>query len=80
MTPKTLLRLPAAVSSLEEMSPGTTFHSVLSDPSVDPAQVIRVVFVCGKHYYTLSKERETRGVKNVALIRVEVHGDCCFDK
>ena len=71
-TPKTLLRLPAAVSTLEDMGPGTTFHPVLPDTTVDPAAVSRIVFVCGKHYYTLIKERDTRGLRNVALIRVEV--------
>ncbi len=70
--PKILLRLPAATSSLLDMSPGTTFQPVLPDPAADPSKVTKVVFVCGKHYYTLVKERETRGANNVAIIRLEV--------
>merc|ERR1719320_2042434 len=31
IAPKTLLRLPAAASTLEEMSPGKSFQTVLSD-------------------------------------------------
>ncbi|CAG0884050.1 unnamed protein product, partial [Darwinula stevensoni] len=36
-----------------------------------PAEVKHIVFCCGKHYYALVKERETRGIKNVAIVRVE---------
>ncbi len=72
VAPKTLLRLPAAVSSLGEMAPGTSFQSVLNDEAAQAGQVNRVVFVFGKHFYALAKERETRGLKNVALIRIEV--------
>ena len=71
-SPKTLLRLPAAVSTLQEMAPGTMFHPVLSDPAADPTKVTRIIFVCGKHYYSLAKEVETRGLSNVALVRIEV--------
>ena len=75
-SPKTLLRLPAAVSTLQEMAPGTTFHPVLPDSVADPTKVTRIVFVCGKHYYTLAKEVETRGLSNVALVRIEVGIGC----
>ena len=70
--PKILLRLSAATSSLLDMSSGTTFQPVLPDPAADPSKVTKVVFLCGKHYYTLVKERETRGANNVAIIRLEV--------
>ncbi|XP_055509441.1 2-oxoadipate dehydrogenase complex component E1 [Leucoraja erinacea] len=70
--PKQLLRLPAAVSSLDEMAPGTTFQPVLGDSSVDPKNVRRVVLCCGKHYYALLKHRETlESARDTALIRVE---------
>ena len=71
-----LLRLPAAVSTLQEMAPGTRFHPVLSDRVADPTKVTRIIFVCGKHYYTLAKEVETRGLSNVALVRIEVSTGC----
>ncbi|XP_062928837.1 2-oxoadipate dehydrogenase complex component E1 [Mobula hypostoma] len=71
-SPKILLRLPAAVSGLDEMAPGTTFKPVIGDESVDPKNVTRVVFCCGKHYYTLLKHRETlEAAQNTALVRVE---------
>ena len=71
-SPKMLLRLPAAVSTLEEMASGTTFHSVLPSTTTDRPEVTRIIFVCGKHYYTLAKEVETKGLNNIALIRIEV--------
>ncbi|KAH0616439.1 hypothetical protein JD844_027532 [Phrynosoma platyrhinos] len=71
--PKTLLRLPAAVSSLQEMAPGTMFRPVIGDSTVDPKNVSRVVICSGKHYYALAKHRETLEEKkqNTAIIRLE---------
>ncbi|XP_046401730.1 probable 2-oxoglutarate dehydrogenase E1 component DHKTD1, mitochondrial [Ischnura elegans] len=70
-SPKILLRLPAATSSLKEMGPQTTFHSVIGDHVANPETVRRVVFVCGKMYYSLAKQREEMGVKDMAIIRLE---------
>ena len=79
--PKVLLRHPLAVSSLQEMTSGTTFKPVLSDTSVisaaDAQKVKRIVFVCGKYYYTLDGERKSRGVDNMAIVRVEVSCEEC---
>jgi probable 2-oxoglutarate dehydrogenase E1 component DHKTD1 len=56
------------------MAPGTTFQPVLSDPNIkQSANVERVVFVSGKIYYDLVKEREKRGLDDkIAFIRIEV--------
>jgi len=72
VAPKVLLRLPAATSTLSEMAPGTTFQPVLGDPGANTDKVTRVVFCSGKHYYTLQKERETKSIQDMALIRLEV--------
>lgn len=71
VAPKILLRLPEATSSLDEMAPGTTFQTVMGDPGVSPGKVTKVVFCSGKHYYTLTKERENLKLQNVAIIRLE---------
>eukprot|EP00123_Amoebidium_parasiticum_P013663 comp22085_c2_seq1/m.32201 comp22085_c2_seq1/g.32201 ORF comp22085_c2_seq1/g.32201 comp22085_c2_seq1/m.32201 type:complete len:932 (-) comp22085_c2_seq1:38-2833(-) len=72
VAPKTLLRLPAATSSLSEMAPGTTFQSTIPDPEVDPSKVRRVVLCSGKVYYTLAKERSRLADKDqVAFVRLE---------
>ncbi|KAI9095871.1 thiamine diphosphate-binding protein [Phlyctochytrium arcticum] len=70
--PKSLLRLPAATSSLSEMGPGTHFQPILVDTTITPADVRRVMLVSGRLYYDLIKERAARGLEGqVAIIRVE---------
>ncbi len=55
--PKLLLRHPAAVSSLDEMIPGTNFLPVLDDPEIiNPLNVKRLCFISGKLFYDLSKQ------------------------
>ncbi len=73
MTPKSLLRHKLAVSSLAEFGPGSGFRYVI--PEVDaiaPEEEVRRVVLCtGKVYYDLLAERRERGLRDVALIRVE---------
>ena len=73
MTPKSLLRHKLAVSSLHEMSNGSTFKFVIPeiDDLVAPDQVKRVVICSGKVYYDLLAERRERGIKDVAIVRLE---------
>lgn len=71
MSPKSLLRHPLAVSSMEELASGT-FQSVISEiDELDSSQVDRVVFCSGKVYFELLEKRRKENVTNVALIRVE---------
>lgn len=74
-TPKGILRLAAATSSLESMAEGTCFQPVLDDPSITvsgEAAVERVVFLSGKMYYDLIKERSERSLEGrIAFIRIE---------
>ncbi|GBO01186.1 putative 2-oxoglutarate dehydrogenase E1 component DHKTD1, mitochondrial, partial [Araneus ventricosus] len=69
--PKVLLRHPAAVSSIQEMAPGTSFKSVIADDSVSAKNVKRVIFCSGKHFYLLQKEKESRNLNDCAIIRLE---------
>ncbi|GLR68707.1 2-oxoglutarate dehydrogenase subunit E1 [Acidocella aquatica] len=73
MTPKSLLRHKLAVSPLSDMATGSGFKYVI--PEIDkiaaPAQVKRVVICSGKVYYDLLAERRERGIKNVAIVRLE---------
>ena len=60
MSPKSLLRNPAAVSPVEELVSGR-FHAVLPDLAVpDPAAVRRVLLCSGKVYYDLVEGRAAR--------------------
>ena len=73
MTPKSLLRLPAAVSKIEEMGDGTSFKTVIDDDALttDPNRITRLIFCSGKVYYDLLDFRKENEIKNAAIIRVE---------
>lgn len=69
-TPKSLLRSKLAASAAADFTTGE-FEPIIDDKSVNKAAVRRVVLCSGKVYYNLLTERETRGVTDVALVRVE---------
>jgi 2-oxoglutarate dehydrogenase E1 component len=70
MQPKSLLRLPAATSKLEDLA-SDTFKPVIDDPiaSRNREAVQRLVFCTGKIYYDLIAAGEHPA--NVSVIRVE---------
>jgi 2-oxoglutarate dehydrogenase E1 component len=71
MSPKSLLRLKLAVSSVDQLSDGA-FHPVLAETAaLDPAAVRRVVLCSGKIYYDLVLSREQRELRDVAVVRIE---------
>jgi 2-oxoglutarate dehydrogenase E1 component len=71
MHPKSLLRHPAAVSSLAELADGT-FQPVLQDPGeLDPADVRRVLLCSGKIFYALDEGRAERDARTVTVLRLE---------
>ncbi len=69
-TPKSLLRHPKAVSTVEELASGN-FQEVIDDASAEVGKVKSVVFCTGKFYYDLLAEKEEQDRKDVALVRVE---------
>ena len=70
MTPKSLLRHPQAVSTLDDLAEGR-FQPVIDDTAVDPKAVRRVLLCSGKVYYDLLAEREARGATDHAIVRLE---------
>jgi 2-oxoglutarate dehydrogenase complex dehydrogenase (E1) component-like enzyme len=71
MTPKSLLRLPAATSTVEELTSGG-FRPVVDDAEVrDRTQVRRVVLCSGKVYYDLAAGKKKSGDERVAVVRLE---------
>ena len=68
-TPKGLLRHPECVNPLSDFAEGS-FQEILDDPQA-PKKPKRLAFCSGKVYYDLIKEREERGVKDLAILRVE---------
>jgi 2-oxoglutarate dehydrogenase E1 component len=69
MTPKSLLRLPQATSSLDQFI-GGGFYPVIGD-RVNPAGVERVVICSGKVYYDLLAEHEKNNSERIAILRLE---------
>ncbi|WP_299046548.1 2-oxoglutarate dehydrogenase E1 component [uncultured Polaribacter sp.] len=68
-TPKSLLRHPKAVNSIEELANGS-FQEVIDD-TLNVDGVKKMVFCMGKFYYDLLAEREELQREDVALIRIE---------
>ena len=80
MTPKSLLRHKKCVSSLDEFELGSSFHRLLWDDAEAKHNTVelkadtkikRVVLCTGKVYYDLLETRETKGVDDVYLMRLE---------
>ena len=70
-TPKSLLRYPKCVSSIEDFTTGG-FQEVIDDPLVkDKSKVEKIMFCTGKVYYDVIEEREKRGNDNIAFVRME---------
>jgi len=69
-TPKSLLRHPSVISSLEELEKGH-FQEVIDDNSPDPVKITQVVCTFGKLYYELLEKRTELGIKDTAIVRVE---------
>jgi multifunctional 2-oxoglutarate metabolism enzyme len=72
-TPKGLLRLPAASSSLEELTSGT-FQLVIDDPRAADRreEVERLVLCSGKVYYDIDGHEKREKATKVAVARVEL--------
>ena len=69
-TPKSLLRHPLCVSSIEDFTKGG-FKETIDDASADPKKITKVVFCTGKIYYDLLEEKEKLKNETIALVRVE---------
>ncbi len=69
-TPKSLLRFPQCVSSIEDFTNGG-FKEVIDDTFVKAADVKRVLFCTGKVYYDLLNKQQADKCKDVAIVRVE---------
>jgi 2-oxoglutarate dehydrogenase E1 component len=69
MTPKSLLRHPAAVSSIEELAKGS-FRGVKEDPDAD-ASAASVLFCSGKVAYELMQRRKDLRRTDLAILRLE---------
>ena len=69
-TPKSLLRHPKVVSTVDEFANGS-FEMLIDDKTAKASKVKTLVFVTGKFYYDLLDEQEKLGREDVALVRIE---------
>ena len=69
-TPKSLLRHPKCVSTVEEFATGS-FQTLIDDVNASVSKVKTLVFVTGKFYYDLLEEQEKLGREDIALVRIE---------
>jgi 2-oxoglutarate dehydrogenase E1 component len=70
MTPKGLLRLKQASSTLADLADGS-FQPVIDDPDADHDAVTRLVFCSGKVYYDIVGHEQRAAARNVAVARLE---------
>ncbi|MFM7248548.1 MAG: 2-oxoglutarate dehydrogenase E1 component [Planctomycetaceae bacterium] len=71
MTPKSLLRHPGCVSTLESLASGG-FRRVIPDAAAPAPRDVRRILLCtGKIAYELEKRRQDVGRHDVTIVRVE---------
>jgi 2-oxoglutarate dehydrogenase E1 component len=70
ITPKSLLRLPTAVSKLDELTLGT-FRRIIPDELPRTGEPTKVILCSGKVYYDLMQHRKAYSREDVPIIRIE---------
>ena len=70
ISPKSLLRNPKAISTLENLTDGS-FEYVIDDNYVNDELVKKIIMCSGKVFYDLESKREELEIQNIALVRVE---------
>ncbi len=70
MTPKSLLRHPQVVSTLDDLAAGG-FQKVLPDTREQSTKTAKILLCSGKIYYELAAQREQLQRDDVAILRVE---------
>ena len=71
MSPKSLLRHKDACSSLDELANGEFKRVIGEVDDLDPKKVKRVILCFGKVYYDLVNARREKGIKDIAIVRME---------
>lgn len=71
MSPKSLLRHPLCISTLEDLADGSFLPAIGEVDDLNPANVKRVVFCSGKVYYDLLEQRRNNEQGDVAIVRIE---------
>ncbi len=70
MSPKSLLRHPKVISTIEDLATGE-FQPIIDDATAKADKVEKLVLCSGKIYYELLAKKEELNCENVALVRME---------
>jgi len=71
ITPKSMLRHPGALSTIEDITSGR-FQPVIGDvENVDAGKVTRLILCMGKIYYDLAGKRRSMNIEDTAIVRIE---------
>jgi 2-oxoglutarate dehydrogenase E1 component len=70
-TPKSMLRLKAASSDVNDFVSGTFQPLILDEQGLNPQNVKKVLFCSGKIYWELLAESQRRGTGDTAILRLE---------
>jgi 2-oxoglutarate dehydrogenase E1 component len=70
-TPKSMLRLKAASSSVEDFTSGSFLPLINDQQGLEPQNVKRILFCSGKVYWDLLAESQKRGTGDTAIVRLE---------
>ena len=73
MSPKSMLRNPLCVSTLDEFTSQAGFQDWIDESAagIEKSKVRRVLICSGKIYYDLLKERQAKNITDVAIVRLE---------
>ncbi len=71
MTPKNILRDPAASSELSEFADKEFELLIDEQDDLKPAEIKKVIFCAGKLYYEILNKRRENKIQNTAIIRIE---------
>lgn len=71
LTPKSLLRHPKCVSTVNDFITGTHFQEIIDDATAQVLSTKRLVFCSGKIYYELAERKINDRRNDIALVRLE---------
>ena len=70
ISPKSLLRNPAATSSIDDLINGK-FKTIIEDENLEYNKIKKVILCSGKVFYDLDKKRNELKLDDIALLRIE---------
>jgi 2-oxoglutarate dehydrogenase E1 component len=74
MSPKSILRHPECISSIDEFATGSAFKEVYDETelgNIKADKVSKMVFCSGKIYYDLIAYRREQKIKDAVIVRIE---------